>query len=260
MSRSTLVATVTDDGIPRARSREEFLATLARRRKPSASSGSVWRGRGRAAARVSAAAAGAVDAARRGGCAARVGGEALHARRQTESPSERTSVCTCRGSSIAARATVQFEPAQIKVWEDTRAGANSPWAPIWFAPPLPADGKITTQVRFETPGTYVLRALADDGALTGGENVTIVVTNATSLMKSVLRRGVARRHVISGSTLHAAGDLAAARFLSDQFAARRRAGVIGSDATHIRAEARRAEDDERFRLSETVHRPERRWA
>ena len=75
---------------------------------------------------------------------------------------------------------VQVEPAQIKVWEDTRAGANSPWAPIWFAPPMPADGKITTQVRFEAPGTYVLRALADDGALTSGENVTIVVTRATS--------------------------------------------------------------------------------
>ena len=59
-------------------------------------------------------------------------------------------------------------------------GANPPWAPTWFAPPLPADGKITTQVRFETPGTYVLRALADDGALTGGTNVTVVVTGPSS--------------------------------------------------------------------------------
>jgi hypothetical protein len=75
---------------------------------------------------------------------------------------------------------VRFDPVQIKAWEDTRAGANSPWAPIWFAPPVPADGKITTQVSFESPGTYVLRALADDGALTGGEIVTITVTTPSS--------------------------------------------------------------------------------
>ncbi len=33
---------------------------------------------------------------------------------------------------------VTFDPPQIKPWEDTRAGANSPWAPIWIAPPIPA--------------------------------------------------------------------------------------------------------------------------
>ena len=27
---------------------------------------------------------------------------------------------------------VTFDPPQIKVWEDTRAGANSPWAPLWM--------------------------------------------------------------------------------------------------------------------------------
>jgi hypothetical protein len=31
------------------------------------------------------------------------------------------------------------------------------------------------QVSFDTPGTYVLRCVADDGALTAGEEVTIVV-------------------------------------------------------------------------------------
>jgi hypothetical protein len=30
-------------------------------------------------------------------------------------------------------------------------------------------------VSFDTPGTYVLRCLADDGALTSGDEVTIVV-------------------------------------------------------------------------------------
>jgi len=71
---------------------------------------------------------------------------------------------------------VHFSPDQVKSWEDTRAGANSPWAPVWFAPPMPADGKVQVDVTFDQPGTYVLRALADDGALTTGENVTVTVT------------------------------------------------------------------------------------
>jgi hypothetical protein len=70
---------------------------------------------------------------------------------------------------------VTFDPPQVKAWEDTRAGANSPWAPIWSAPTLPADGKQPVQVTFSEPGTYVLRSLADDGALTAYDEVTIVV-------------------------------------------------------------------------------------
>jgi hypothetical protein len=75
-----------------------------------------------------------------------------------------------------ANAPVAFEPMQIKTWEDTRAGTNSPWAPIWLPPTLPADGRVTATATFSAPGTYVLRALADDGALTGGEDVTVTVT------------------------------------------------------------------------------------
>jgi hypothetical protein len=71
---------------------------------------------------------------------------------------------------------VLFDPPQIKTWEDLRVGANSPWAPVWFAPPLPADGRVTTTVRFAAPGTYVLRARADDGPATADENVTVTVT------------------------------------------------------------------------------------
>ena len=70
---------------------------------------------------------------------------------------------------------VTFTPEQIKVWEDTRTGANSPWAPVWVAPDMPADGKLTVQATFSEPGTYVLRSLADDGALTGYDEVTVVV-------------------------------------------------------------------------------------
>jgi hypothetical protein len=72
-------------------------------------------------------------------------------------------------------ANVTFDPPQIKVWEDTRTGANSPWAPIWVAPPMPADGKSPVHAIFSEPGTYVLRCLTDDGALTGSDDVTIVV-------------------------------------------------------------------------------------
>jgi hypothetical protein len=74
---------------------------------------------------------------------------------------------------------VTFNPTQIKAWEDTRTGANSPWAPIWVAPPMPPDGKIVVDVTFSEPGTYELRGLADDGALFGSEDVTVTVTGAS---------------------------------------------------------------------------------
>ncbi len=71
---------------------------------------------------------------------------------------------------------VMFDPPQIKTWEDTRAGANSPWAPLFTRPPIPEDGEWTVQVTFDQPGTYVLRGRADDGGLYDDVDVTIVVT------------------------------------------------------------------------------------
>ena len=71
---------------------------------------------------------------------------------------------------------VRFSPEQIMSWEDTRAGANSPWAPVWVPPSWPADGKITVWATFSEPGIYVLRSRADDGALTADGQVTITVT------------------------------------------------------------------------------------
>lgn len=72
--------------------------------------------------------------------------------------------------------SVSFEPAQVKVWEETRTGANSPWAPLWVPPAIPLDGKHEVRVTFAAPGTYVLRARADDGALYGDQDMTITVT------------------------------------------------------------------------------------
>jgi len=71
---------------------------------------------------------------------------------------------------------VTFEPRQIKTWEDTREGANSPWAPRWVAPPVPPEGRYVVTATFDQPGTYVLRSRADDGALTSDEEVTVTVS------------------------------------------------------------------------------------
>lgn len=70
---------------------------------------------------------------------------------------------------------VTFDPPQAKVWEDTRTGANSPWAPWWQTPETPADGKWTATATFTAPGTYVLRCLASDGALGVDRDVTVTV-------------------------------------------------------------------------------------
>jgi hypothetical protein len=70
---------------------------------------------------------------------------------------------------------VQITPDQNKVWEDTRTGANSPWAPRWEAPPVPPDGRWVAQATFREPGTYVLRCLASDGALGTDSDVTVTV-------------------------------------------------------------------------------------
>ena len=39
-------------------------------------------------------------------------------------------------------------------------------------------GTATTLVKFSQPGTYVLRVFADDGVLTSGTNVTVIVKGA----------------------------------------------------------------------------------
>jgi hypothetical protein len=75
---------------------------------------------------------------------------------------------------------VTFDPPQIKPWEDTRVGANSPWGWMWEPPLVPEDGTYSIRVTFDRPGTYVLRARADDGGLYDDEEVTIVVRPVAS--------------------------------------------------------------------------------
>ena len=75
-----------------------------------------------------------------------------------------------------AGTNVTFDPPQTSVWEDFRDGANSAWASGWHIPPVPPDGKWVVSATFGEPGTYVLRALADDGGLMTQEDVTVVVS------------------------------------------------------------------------------------
>jgi hypothetical protein len=71
---------------------------------------------------------------------------------------------------------VSFEPKQFTTWEDTRDGANSPWASGWKTPPIPPHNTWEVRATFKAPGEYVLRCLAHDGALTAVEHITFIVT------------------------------------------------------------------------------------
>jgi hypothetical protein len=73
-------------------------------------------------------------------------------------------------------ASVTFSPDQMKTWIDTRAYANSPWSPPYIIPEPPPDNKWVVQAVFNDAGTYVLRAVASDGALFTYDNVTVTVT------------------------------------------------------------------------------------
>jgi len=87
-------------------------------------------------------------------------------------PGLRLSWIVYRGKASA----VTFSPEQMKTWTDSRAYANSPWSPPYTIPEPPPDGKWETQVTFQEPGTYVLRAVASDGSLFTYANVTVSVT------------------------------------------------------------------------------------
>lgn len=70
---------------------------------------------------------------------------------------------------------VTFDPIQVQTWENTRAAANSPWAPNWTPPAIPEDGRYVVNATFHEPGTYLLRGRADDGGLYSDVEVTVHV-------------------------------------------------------------------------------------
>src|SRR5262245_33735295 len=147
----TLTALVTDDGIPKRRV-------------------------GGGSAAVSNA-----GSRRDAGPAGRGGGDPAQQRQQRAMlPPSRVTVGKNVGLHLSwfvyrGAGAVAFDPIQVKPWEDTRAGANSPWAPLWTPPEMPTDGRVVVHATFSEPGTYVLRGLADDGALFGGDEVTVTV-------------------------------------------------------------------------------------
>jgi autonomous glycyl radical cofactor GrcA len=154
----TIVAVVSDDGIPKPRDRAPSASIAAARAARGASS--------TAPIPLATSPEAAATAARA---------------RSPFTPPSRNTVGKVTGLHVGwfvyhGAGKVTFDPPQIKVWEDTRAGANSPWAPLWQPPPVPEGGRYVTQVTFDRPGTYVLRARADDGALVDDDDVTVNVT------------------------------------------------------------------------------------
>jgi hypothetical protein len=45
---------------------------------------------------------------------------------------------------------------------------------------MPKDGKVVVHATFSDPGTYTLRGVADDGGLTGYDDVVVTVTGNSS--------------------------------------------------------------------------------
>jgi len=166
----TFVSEVKDDGIPKPRNLARVAAAQARAAEQSTTTAATSATAPTATAPTATAPAAAAPA-----------GAATPPRNPAMFPPTRITVGKNLGLHVSwflyrGPAPVTFDPPQIKPWEDTRAGANSPWAPLWSAPTLPADGKQPVQVTFWEPGTYVLHCRADDGALVTDDEITIIVT------------------------------------------------------------------------------------
>ncbi len=167
----SITALVTDDGVPKRRLSGLSGASVSRSNPASGAAGAVA-----AAPAPAAPAAGASPAPPAAGAAP------TPFRNAALLPPTRVTVGKNVGLHLSwlvyrapVDAQVTYEPNQVKPWEDTRAGANSPWAPLWTPPEMSSDGKVPVKITFSQPGTYVLRGLADDGALTGYDEVTVTV-------------------------------------------------------------------------------------
>ena len=181
----TLTAVITDDGIPKPRVVSPIAALFGASNGRGGAAGTEGE-RGGAAGRGATdpfAAAAALAAAAEAAGISQAQLQQLQAARRNPSmvPPTRITVGKVTGLHLSwfvyrGAGQVTFAPEQVKPWEDTRAGANSPWAPLWTPPVIPADGKIVVQATFAEPGTYVLRGLVDDGALFGGDTVTVTVS------------------------------------------------------------------------------------
>jgi hypothetical protein len=175
----TIATIVKDDGIPKPRNLQRVAAAQARAAEQSTGPAPATTPPATTPAATTPAATTSGAPAAPSGAAAVAG--AILGRNPALLPPTRITVGKNLGLHVSwfvyrGAGKVTFEPPQVKAWEDTRAGANSPWAPLWSAGPIPEDGKQEVHVWFYEPGTYILRCRADDGALLADEEVTIVVT------------------------------------------------------------------------------------
>ena len=77
------------------------------------------------------------------------------------------------------RVSTAYETGLAITWRLYRGPGKVVFAPR--ATPIKPGGQATTTVQFSEPGTYVIRAVADDSAYTSGADVTVVVTPAASM-------------------------------------------------------------------------------
>lgn len=86
------------------------------------------------------------------------------------------------GGRFARRSIPGLRVAWIQ-WRGPGKVTFEPWfmegiddhMPHFVPPSIPADGKLSTTARFSAPGTYVIRAMADDGALYAPVDITVTV-------------------------------------------------------------------------------------
>ena len=117
-----------------------------------------------------------------GNSAERLGAAKLDVKDARLIPPHQSTVGSATGLWVAcylyrgpAEGHMQISPDQPRTWEDTRAGGNSQWSPLWEPPPPPPDGNWNATATFDTPGTYILRWHASDGALWKDQDITVTV-------------------------------------------------------------------------------------
>jgi hypothetical protein len=167
-----LVATVTDDGVPRATTEEQARNRL---RRNTSSTNSAGQGSSAGPGSGASSASGAEPGTGSASPSSETPPVDIWRNPPSQGSVRKSNGLHFSWFHLRGPGPVKFDPPQIKTWEDLRVGANSPWAPVWFPPPLPADGRLTTTVTFGAPGTYVLRGRGDDGPATTDEDVTVTV-------------------------------------------------------------------------------------
>jgi hypothetical protein len=165
-----LTATANDDGIP----------------KPSGRGGGGAAGAGRAGGAAGAGRGGGAAGAGRGAAGGAAAGAAPDGAAPPPTPQRGDAAGrggrggTQQGPALS---TVKSSPIQQAVVRPATTGLAVTWlhwrgpGTVTFTPTMMVakEGKVSTEAKFSQPGTYVLRAFADDGVLLSTADVTVVV-------------------------------------------------------------------------------------